>query len=182
MSKNSDINVNSIIEALIFSSPEPVPANKLAKIAGIPREDVPAIVDNLNSNYQKNQRSFSIRQVGGGYAYYVKPDFAHWIDELLGRNRGINLTRSMFEVLAIIAVKQPTTKPVVDKIRGVNSTAPLNHLLKQGLVTIKGRASTPGKPFIYATTVKFLKVFGLNSPEDIPSFEELEKMLGDEPE
>jgi len=177
MSIKSQINAKAILEALIFASPEPVQHSKLAKIAGLSREEIPVIVEELNESYCKYGRSFQIRQIAGGYAFYVLPDFALWINDLLGKNRGIHLTRSMFETLAIIAVKQITTKPVIDKIRGVNSQAPIHHLLKQGLITIHGRATSPGKPFLYATTTKFLKVFGLNSPEDIPSFEELTKMF-----
>ena len=182
MSKDANINTESIVEALIFASPESVTDRKIAKIAGIEREIVQQIIENLNEKYRRNGSSFEIRQVAGGYALYILPDFAPWIEELLGKNRGVHLTRSMFETLAIIAVKQPITKPVVDKIRGVNSAGPINQLLKQGLITFRGRASTPGRPFIYGTTTKFLKVFGLNSPQDIPTFEELEKMFAVERE
>ncbi|MCD6531437.1 SMC-Scp complex subunit ScpB [bacterium] len=177
---DSGIDKIALVEALIFSAQEPVPPHKLAKITGVDKSEIPRIVEQLNEQYQRGGRSFLIRQVAGGYAFYVKPDFAHWIDELFGRERGIHLTRSMFEVLAIVAVKQPVTKPVIDKIRGVNSSGPINQLLKSGLITIRGRASTPGKPFLYGTTQKFLKLFGLNRPEDIPSFEELEKMFAGE--
>ncbi len=171
-----------IVEALIFAAPEPVPAAKLGKIAGIAKEEIPSLVEKLNRAYSRSGRPFEIRKIAGGYAAYIKPDLSPWIEELLGRDRGIHLTRPMFEVLAIVSVKQPITKPEIDKIRGVNSSAPLAQLLKQGLVTISGRQQSPGRPFLYTTTRKFLKAFGLNSPRDIPSFEELQKMFegGDE--
>lgn len=179
MSDSSGHNISSetIIEALVFSAPDPVPSSKLAKIAGVAKENIPRIIDGLNDGYKSSGRAFEIRLVGGGYAPYIRQDFAPWIEELLGKGRGLHLTRAMFETLAIVAVKQPITKPIVDKIRGVNSSAPLAQLLKQGLVTISGRQQSPGRPFLYATTRKFLKAFGLNSPQDIPSFEELRKMF-----
>ena len=173
----SHINAETIVEALIFAAPEPVHDAKLARIAGVPREQIGRIIDELNKKYESATRSFEIRRVAAGYAIYVKQDFAPWLEELLGGDRGIHLTRPMFEVLAIVAVKQPITKPVIDKIRGVNSSAPLAQLLKSGLITITGRQSGPGRPFEHGTTRKFLKIFGLNSPQDIPSFEELQKMF-----
>ncbi|RKZ28740.1 SMC-Scp complex subunit ScpB [bacterium] len=171
------IKPETIIEALIISAPEPITTSKLAKVAGVEREKVFGIVKNLNEEYRKSGRSFEIREVAGGYAVYVLPDFAPWIQEILGRDRGLHLTRAMFETLAIIAIKQPITKPMIDKIRTVNSSAPIMQLLKQGLITIAGRQHSPGKPFLYRTTHKFLKVFGLKSAQDIPSFEELQKMF-----
>ncbi|MCD6594808.1 SMC-Scp complex subunit ScpB [bacterium] len=182
MSNDTNINTESIVEALIFASSEPVQDRKLAKIAGVEREIIQRIITKLNEKYRNDGNSFEIRQVGGGYSVYILSDFATWVEELLGKNRGVHLTRSMFEALAIIAVKQPITKPVIDKIRGVNSSGPVTQLLKQGLITFRGRASSPGRPFIYGTTIKFLKVFGLNSPQDIPTFEELEKMFAVEEE
>ncbi len=171
------IKPDTIIEALIFSAPDPVHASKLAKIAGVPKEEVGEIIARLNRLYRESGRSFAIREIAGGYAIYISQDFAPWIQEILGKDRGLHLTRAMFETAAIIAVKQPITKPMIDKIRTVNSSAPIMQLLKQGLVTIAGRQQSPGRPFLYRTTQKFLKVFGLNSPQDIPSFEELQKIF-----
>jgi len=173
----TNINPETILEALIFAAPEPVQEVKLAKVAGMQKEQVAGVISELNEIYNQNGRSFEIRHIGNGYSFYVKPDFAPWITELFGADKGVHLTRPMFEVLAIIAVKQPITKPIVDKIRSVNSSAPLTQLLKLGLITISGRHSGPGKPFLYVTTKKFLKSFGLNSPEEIPTFEELQKMF-----
>ncbi len=179
MSRSAQISSERIVEALIFASPEPVPPSKLAKIASLPQSDVPKVVERLNAEYDRTGRPFEVRLVGGGYALYLKPEFSPWVDELVGRHRRLHLTRSMFEVLAIVAIKQPVTKPVIDKIRGVNSAAPIFQLLKQGLITIKGRERSPGRPFLYATTNKFLRVFGLDSIESIPSFEELQRMFGE---
>ena len=177
MNEVSQIYPETIIEALIFAAPEPVNDAKLAKIAGVHREEIPTFVESLNSSYERQGRSFRIRKIGGGYSIYVMHDFAPWIEELLGKDKDMHITRPMFEVLALISLKQPVTKPIIDKIRGVNSQAPLAHLIKSGLITISGRARTPGKPFLYNTSKKFLKIFGLNSSEDIPSFEELQKMF-----
>lgn len=173
----SNIGNASIIEALIFASPDPVPESRLAKVSGEPTGEIGRIVEELNEIYRRNGRAFEIRAIGGGYAIYVRQDFAPWIEELLGKNKGLHLTRATFEALAVIAVKQPITKPTIDKIRRVNSSAPMAQLLKQGMITIAGRQKGPGRPFLYATTSKFLKCFGLNSTQDIPSFDELQKMF-----
>ncbi len=170
-------NILAIVEALIFASTEPVSESKIAKAANIDTEEVRKSIDALNIAYRETNRSFEIRFVAGGYAFYILPDYAPWIDDLLGRNKEFHLSRAMFETLAVIALKQPVTKPIIEKIRGVNSSAPVTSLAKLGLITIRGRSDGPGKPFLYATTPKFLKLFGLNRPEDIPSFEELEKLF-----
>lgn len=177
MGGKSHISSETIIEALVFASSEPIGEQKLSKVAGVAREEVKQIIQQLNEKYERAGNCFRIRHVGGGYLFYVREDFAPWIEELVGRDRGIHLTKPMFETLGIIAVMQPISKPMIDKIRAVNSSAPLAHLMKHGLITIVGRGKGPGRPFLYGTTKKFLKTFGLNSAEEIPSFEELKRMF-----
>lgn len=167
-----------LVEALIFASPDPAPPRQIAKVAGLEPERIKAIVEELNQEYRHWGKPYLIREVAGGYAFHLSPDYSHFVEEFLGKKNTPRLTRSMFEVLAIVAIKQPVIKPVVDKVRGVDSSAPLAKLLDIGLVTIVGRQKSPGKPFLYGTTQKFLELFGLNSKDDIPSFEELEKIFG----
>lgn len=166
------ISEKSIIEALIIASPEPISDGKLSKIIGIDKNDIVSIVQQLNKEYKESERSFEIRKIAGGYVLYVRPDFSQWIVELSTRSDS-ELTRSMIEVAAIVAIKQPVTKSVIDKVRGVNSVGPLRQLLEEKLITIRSRAKSPGRPFLYSTTKKFLKIFGLSSESEIPTIEEL---------
>jgi len=170
------ISDESIVEALIAASPEPISEYKISRATGIDPQRITKIVDDLNRQYRNSGRSFEIRYIAGGYSFYVLPDFAPWLEELASRT-SLHITRSMLEVLAIVAVKQPVTKKVIDKIRGVNSIGPLQQLLSERLITIKGRAKTPGKPFIYVITKRFLKLFGLEKDSDIPKIEELKELF-----
>ncbi len=90
------------------------------------------------------------------------------------------MSQAAVETLAIIAYKQPITKPEVESIRGVNSDYILNTLLDKNLITITGRAETIGRPLLYGTTNEFLKYFGLNKLSDLPKPREVDEIMKDE--
>ena len=168
----------SIIEALILSSPEPLPARRIAQVvANATPAGIAAAVEELNGRYEQASASFRVREIAGGYQYYVLPDYSGYVDELFTRRRKMRLTRAALESVAIVAYRQPVTKAEIEHIRGVASDAVIQNLLEKNMVTIVGRAKTVGKPLQYGTTDEFLKFFGLASLDGLPRMEEIEEML-----
>jgi len=178
----------SIIESLIFASDEPIAnaiiMNAVKEIDGqeieITADDIEAVVDELNKKYEAAEQSFSILRIAGGYIYATKPEYGKYLGYLSSEKSKRRLSQAALETLAIIAYKQPITKPELEAIRGVNADYILNTLLEKNLVTIKGRAETVGRPLLYCTTEEFLKYFGINKLTDLPKPREIEEIMKDE--
>ncbi|UCG60711.1 MAG: SMC-Scp complex subunit ScpB [Candidatus Zixiibacteriota bacterium] len=173
----------SIVEALVLASPEPLPARKIAEmIEGMSPSGVSQAVAGLNTRYMESGSSFRIREIAGGYQVYIVPEFTGYVQEMFSRRRKMRLTRAALETLAIITYRQPVTRIEIEQIRGVASDAVIHNLLEKNMITIKGRAETVGKPLQYGTTDEFLKFFGLNSLEDLPRMSEIEELIASESE
>ena len=169
---------NAIVEALILASPEPLMGRKIADVIDdMSPSKVSQAVAQLNETHAVNGSAYRIREIAGGYQFYILPEYTTYVEELFTRRRKMRLTRASLETLAIVAYKQPVTKNDIEHIRGVASDGVIHNLLEKKMVTIKGRAETVGKPLQYATTDEFLKFFGLNSLNDMPRMAEIEEML-----
>ena len=171
-------NKRAVVEALILASPEPINAKRISESdsALTPGKVARAVLD-LNISYEEIGASFRIREVAGGYQFYILPDFSRYVDVLFTRRRKLRLTRAAMETLAIVAYKQPVSKVDIEHIRGVSSDGVLHNLLEKKLVNIKGRSESAGRALQYATTDEFLKFFGLNELEDLPQMSEIEEIL-----
>ncbi|BDQ01880.1 MAG: SMC-Scp complex subunit ScpB [Ignavibacterium sp.] len=178
----------NIIEALIFSSDEPLTNSEIIKAikgidgedAEITAEDINSAIDLLNQEYEATSRAVKIVKIAGGYLFATREEFAKYIGYLSSEKTKRRLSQAALETLAIIAYKQPITKPELESIRGVNSDYILATLLDKKLITISGRAETIGRPLLYTTTDEFLKYFGLNSLSDLPKPREIEEIMQDE--
>ncbi|MCX8105359.1 MAG: SMC-Scp complex subunit ScpB [Ignavibacterium album] len=178
----------NIIEALIFSSDEPLTNAEIIKAikgidgedAEITAEDINSAIDLLNQEYEATSRAVKIVKIAGGYLFATREEFAKYIGYLSSEKTKRRLSQAALETLAIIAYKQPITKPELESIRGVNSDYILATLLDKKLITISGRAETIGRPLLYTTTEEFLKYFGLNSLSDLPKPREIEEIMQDE--
>jgi len=179
---------NSIIEALIFSSDEPLNADDIIKaIRGIDGDDVeitlPDIencVDSLNENYNSQNNAFRILKIANAYLFATTEDNAKYVGYLSSERTKRRLSPAALETLSIIAYKQPITKPVLESIRGVNSDHIISALLEKNLISITGRAETVGRPLLYGSTDEFLKYFGLNNLTDLPKPREIEEIMEDD--
>lgn len=179
---------NSVIEALIFASDDPISDKDIIKaikeIDGeeteITPEDVEQVVEELNGYYNGEDKSFNICKIANGYTFSTKTEYAKYVGFLSSEKSKRRLSQSALETLAIIAYKQPITKPEIESIRGVNCDYMINTLLEKNLITIKGRAETPGRPLLYSTTDEFLKYFGLYKLADLPKPREIEEIMKDE--
>ena len=178
----------SIIESLIFSSDEVVPAKELIRaIKGIDGEDIAITEDdieksvaNLNSDYEDEHRAFTIRKIAEGYIFATKEEYANYIGYLTSEKSKRRLSQAALETLSIIAYKQPITKPELESIRGVNCDYMISTLLDKKLINISGRADSVGRPLLYKTTSEFLKYFALSSLNDLPKPREIEEIMQDE--
>jgi segregation and condensation protein B len=179
---------NSVIEALIFASDDPItPAEIITAIKAldgadteITDEDIEQTIDELNAKYEENGNAFTILKIAHGFVHATKPEHAKYVGYLSTEKTKRRLSQAALETLAIIAYKQPLTKPELESIRGVNSDYTLNTLLEKNLITIQGRAETVGRPLLYVTTDEFLKYFGLRAVTDLPKPREIEEIMKDE--
>jgi len=167
--------MESVIEAILFASDEPVRINRLADIAETSVKQAREHIKNLNAKYKTNNNAFRIEQIAGGLQMLTLNPFNHWLKKLI-KVRGDNkLSPAALETLAIIAYKQPVIRADIEAIRGVAAGEMIRNLMYKGLVKIVGRAEILGRPMLYGTTKKFLEIFGLNTLKDLPSIEELKK-------
>lgn len=179
--------LSSVIESLIFTSPEPISEDKLCEIIakgeenlGLETDAIEPFVDKLNQRYEENGLAFRIEFVAGGYTFSTKKRYEPWLSIFQHENAYRKLSQSAIETLAIVAYKQPITKPEVDDIRGVDSGYILRQLLEKVLIEVSGRLDAPGKPLLYRTTKHFLKHFGINSIDELPKPREIEEILKDD--
>jgi segregation and condensation protein B len=167
--------VESVVEAVLFASDEPLREARLADIVGTSVSQIRKHVKNLNDKYKANGNAFRIEQIAGGLQMLTLSSYNHWLSKLLRVRDAGKLSAAALETLAIIAYKQPIIRADVEAIRGVAVGEIIRNLMYKGLVKIVGRAEVLGRPMLYGTTKKFLEVFGLNSLKDLPKIEELKK-------
>jgi segregation and condensation protein B len=172
-SSDDSPTMESVIEAVLFATDEPLPESKLAGIVETTGKQIRESVENLNAKYQANGNAFRIEQIAGGYQMLTQPIYNSWLKKMLKVRSDNKLSPAAMETLAIIAYKQPIIRADIEAIRGVAVGEVIRSLMYKGLVKIAGRAEILGRPMLYGTTKKFLEVFGLNSVKDLPKAEDL---------
>jgi len=161
-----------VVEALLFASEAPVEAERIREVLELPSVDeARELVRALGERLDGQGRALQIIEVGGGYRLVTRPEVAPWLVKLARSRTRSRLSRSSLETLAIIAYRQPASRPDIDAVRGVNSEAVLDNLLDRRMVRIAGRKDSPGRPFLYETTRDFLVAFGLRDLADLPKAE-----------
>lgn len=184
-----NLELKHIVEALIFASDEPIDIGTLVNIIKSVNKDfeelelysqVENAIEELNEFYEANGVAFRIIKIAKGYQFATRPEFSRYVGFMNTERRQKRLSQAALETLAIIAYKQPITKPEIERIRGVNADYILSTLLEKNLICIKGRAETVGRPLLYGTTDEFLKYFGISDISDLPKPREIEEILNDE--
>jgi len=165
--------LRAVLEALLFSSGEPLSAERLAEITRVDVEQVRRVLMEYAEELADDARGILLVEVAGGYALRTKPSLAEYVGRL-ELPRVAPLSNAALETLAIIAYKQPVTRAEIEEIRGVRCDAALATLLARRLVREAGRKDAPGRPFLYVTTRQFLEYFGLRDLADLPPPEEFE--------
>lgn len=175
-----------VAEALVFAADTPVPASDIgevySEVTGEERpteEQVSEAVNRLNQAYEETERVFRIERWAEGYRMATVSSVAPFLKSYYNREKEQRLSRSLMETLAIVAYRQPVTKPEVDFVRGVDSGYAVNKLLEKGMIDVTGRSESLGRPLLYGTTQFFLEQFGLTSLEDLPDLREIEEILND---
>ena len=145
-----------------------------------PEAEIDSSLEELLQNYAASEKGIQIIQTAGGYVFTTRPEFDSWVRRLLKIDRKSRLSSAALETLSVVAYHQPITLSEISALRSVDSSYTLKTLLQKKLIKIVGRKNSPGKPLIYRTTERFLTYFGLNSLEDLPTEEEISKILGEE--
>ena len=162
-----------VVEALLFASDTPVEAERIQEVLDlrVARGGARAGARACDAGSTRQGRALQIIEVGGGFRLVTRPEVAPWLVKLARSRTRSRLSRPSLETLAIIAYRQPVSRPEVDAVRGVNSEAVLDNLLERRMIRIAGRKDSPGRPFLYETTREFLVAFGLRDLGDLPKVE-----------
>ncbi len=169
-----DTTLESVVEAILFASDEPVSLQKLVEIAEAGSvKTIRKAVKSINKKYRLGRFSFRIEELAGGYQMMTLSCFNPWLTKLIKVRSDNKLSPAQLETLAIVAYKQPIIRADIEAIRGVATGEVIRNLMYKGLVKIVGRAEILGRPMLYGTTKKFLDIFGLASLKDLPKIEEL---------
>jgi len=176
--------LKSILESLLFVSGEPLKLTKIAKICNISKIEVISGIDDLNKDYQREERGFAIISKDDSVQLAINPKNTETVSQLVSGELGSEPTKSALEVLSIIAYRGPITRVQIEAIRGVNCSYVLRTLLIKGLIERKETSDIRG--FLYEISFDFLKSLGLTSVKALPDWEELskneklEELIGDE--
>ena len=175
--KNNQIdcikNIEGAIEAILYAAGYPVKYTKIAEVLGLDLRNTKKIIEHMSEefNSERSKRGINLLCFDETCQFCTKEQYAPYIREALGIRRGGNLSASSMEVLAVIAYNQPVTRSFVDQVRGVDSSYAFNSLIDKALIEACGRLDAPGRPMLYVTTEKFLRVFGINSLSELPATE-----------
>ena len=166
-------NIEGAIEAILYAAGYPVKYSKLAEVLGLDEKNTKSIVEHMSEEYNgdKSKKGINLLMFEETCQFCTKEQYAPYIREALGIKRGGNLSASSMEVLAVVAYNQPVTRSFVDQVRGVDSSYAVNSLIDKNLIEACGRLDAPGRPMLYMTTEKFLRVFGINSLSELPATE-----------
>jgi segregation and condensation protein B len=149
---------------------------------GINVSDIENIIEEINKDLTLNARPYRIINIAGGWQFGLLQEYGKLIHQNFKTKVKKKLSQAALETLAVIAYKQPVSKPEIEQIRGVNSNEVVNSLIEKNFIKIAGRSESLGKPLLYSTTQEFLRVFGINSLDDLPKLKELEEISPIKPE
>jgi segregation and condensation protein B len=166
-----------LVEALIFASDKPVTVARLRQLTrvGDVRRIEQALAE-LADEYR--DRGIALQQVSGGYQMRTNPQYSAWVQHLIA-GRPVRLSRAQLETLAIIAYRQPITRPEIDEIRGVDSSNTLRVLTDRALIRVLGKKEEVGRPLLYGTTKEFLDFFSLADLRELPTLREYSELTAE---
>jgi segregation and condensation protein B len=177
-----DVELKAVIESLIFVSESPLSLDRIKEVLGeVSKKDLQRYLSELVEDYERAQRSFTLVEVGEGFQFRTRPQYAEWIKKLK-KTKPLALSQPALETLAIVAYQQPIVRADVEKIRGVDSGGVLRTLLERKLIKILGKKDIPGRPLVYGTSKQFLEVFGLKDLSSLPTLKDVEGLGPPHPE
>jgi len=173
-------SLKMIVEALLFSSDKPLSVKEIKDcVPDAEKSDIKNSLKILQHDYDSLERSFSLKEVAGGYQFRSRPEYGSYILRMYQKTPN-RLSKAAIETLAIIAYKQPVIRQEVERLRGVDVGGILRTLMEKGLIKIMGRKELPGRPLIYGTTKRFLEVFDLKDLSSLPKLKEIKDFAADQ--
>ncbi|MGE5181394.1 MAG: SMC-Scp complex subunit ScpB [Acidobacteriota bacterium] len=166
-----------LVEALVFAAEKPVTVQRLRQLTRISDvKKIEAVLAEIAADYA--ERGIVLQTVSGGYQFRTATQFSSWVQQLVA-GRPVRLTRAQLETLAIVAYRQPITRPEIDEIRGVDSSNTLRVLAERSLVRILGKKEEVGRPLLYGTTKEFLDFFSLSDLRELPTLREYSELTAE---
>jgi segregation and condensation protein B len=162
------VNVQALIEAMLFVAEEPIPASEMAEVLEQPLALVEDELAVYARSLQQDERGLVLRELGGGWRLFTHPDAHPYLERFAATERATRLSKAALETLAVVAYKQPVSRGQVSEIRGVDSERALRTLERRGLIAEVGTAAGPGQAFLYGTTPLFLEKLGLRALDELP--------------
>src|SRR5512138_711433 len=168
------VQLKYLVEALVFASDKPITVQRLRQLTRV--SDIARLEQALTElEVDYRERGLVLTQVSGGYQFRTRTQYAGWVQQLIA-GRPVRLSRAQLETLAIIAYRQPITRPEIDDIRGVDSSATLKLLIDRQLIRILGKKEEVGRPMLYGTTKEFLDFFSLGDLRELPTLREYSEL------
>src|SRR5215211_6201930 len=164
---DNSVDVAGALEALLLLAAEPVTEFELAQAVGAPESVVAETLAELVAFYEETGRGFELRQVGGGWRYYTRKEYADLITRYVMEGQQSKLSQAALETLAVVAYTQPVSRARVSAVRGVNVDGVMRTLLARSLIEEVGQDQESGA-VLFATTGYFLERMGLTTLEDLP--------------
>jgi segregation and condensation protein B len=171
----SDARARTVVETLLFLAERPLSAEELHRATGLEPARVEKALDQLSGHHREGISGIVLHEVAGGWQLRTSPDNADFARRFL-RVKPQRLTRAALETLAIVAYRQPVTRPEIEEIRGVDCGAVVKALLERRLVKILGKKEEPGRPILYGTTREFLEFFALKDLASLPTLREFHEL------
>ena len=169
--------LSGAIEALLLASGESLSADRIRDLLGLPSSlHVREALDGIRARWRAAELPVELQDVAGGHRVVTRPEYAEYVRRLWRRPSGDRLSQTLLETLSIVAYRQPVARAEIERIRGVQCGESLRGLLERRLIKVAGRSDQPGRPLLYATTSRFLEVFGLAGLEDLPNAKDLTRL------
>lgn len=162
-------NIKGIIEAILFAAGREVETKELSLVLEKSKDEIKEIIHGMNLEYKDNNRGIEIITIGDNYQLSTRKEFYQYVYKLVDKRSKPKLSNAALETLSIIAYNPRISRAEIEAIRGVNVDGTMYKLLEYGLIEEAGKLDLPGKPMSYKTTNEFLKMFGYNTLDDLPS-------------
>ena len=162
-------NYEAIIEAILFTMGESVELEKIANAIELDKKETKQIIENMMKHYEDPSIGLQIIELDGAYQTCTKSEMYEYLIRIAKQPKRHALTEVLLETLSIIAYKQPITRVEIEKIRGVSCDHAVSKLMEYNLVCELGRLDAPGRPLLFGTTEEFLRSFGVQSIDELPS-------------
>jgi len=161
--------IAAALEAVLFASGDPVPAERIARLLGVTENEIFAAADQLVKAYEQRRSGIRLLRLADKLQLCSAPEYAEFVTHALEQRRPPRLSQSALEVLAIVAYFQPVTRAYIDQVRGVDSSYTVSMLIERGLIEAAGRLEVPGRPTLYRTGDVFLRTMNITSVDELPA-------------